>query len=362
MLIKERTYPKLHRSIRLGSPNRDPLDSPQVSWSCRMIDFSEPLQIGMDDAGAPRVGDVAVVEIQKVSNHTRIVNAANERRRFYPRDRFIGVFGNRYATDAFEAEVSGVDRLDLLTNAGMLGTVQSRHCNTAAPTRLKFLGFLTSVSGRRLNLKEAFFNVRQPATTTRNVVLVVGTGMNSGKTTTAARLVKGLVSQGIRVAACKLTGSVSHRDVFELRSASPAIACDFSDYGFPSTYLCSQSEISDLFHTMLADVRQVNPEIVVMEIADGVLQRETSELLRNELISKSIAGVLLTAPCALSALQAVSQVQMTGHRVVGVSGIICNSPLFTREFGSHCDLPVCSSLGNCDQLVANVMHRVQSEA
>ncbi len=331
------------------------------SWSCRMVDPSSAWRIRPIEDHPLSVGDVAVVEIASVGNHTRIVTAANERLRLYPGDRFVGVFGNRYATDAFEAVVGTADRVHILTNAGMLGTVRSRHSSVMSPTMVRCHGLVTDQRGKTLNLKSRLFKSSWPESTARNVVFVVGTGMNSGKTTTATRLVKGLVNQGVRVVACKLTGSVSHRDLFELRSTSPARASDFSDYGFPSTYLCSSTELSDLFHTMVADAHCVNPDIVIMEIADGVLQRETAMLLRDEEIGKHVAGVLLTAPCALSAIQGVHQVHLTGHRVLGVSGIISNSPLFEKEFRQHCEVPVYSSSGLGEQLSAGVLQFVQVE-
>ncbi|MCG8451527.1 MAG: DUF1611 domain-containing protein, partial [Pirellulales bacterium] len=241
----------------------EPITNWRWSWSCRRLERPvEGWQLRPRDNAPPRVGDVALVDVVSVGNHTRLTTAANERIRLYVGDRLVGVFGNRYATDAFEAEVSTLDELNLLTNAGMLGTVRSRHREIKTPSNVRFLGYLTNTDGSRLNLKGALFQAMKPRTIRRNIVLVVGTGMNSGKTRTAAILTKGLVTKGACVAACKLTGSVSHNDLFELRASSPAIATDFSDYGFPSTYLCSRSELSDLFHTMVADTYRTDPDVV----------------------------------------------------------------------------------------------------
>ena len=45
--------------------------------------------------------------------------------------------------------------------------------------------------------------------------------MNSGKTTTCRKLIKSFSVKETRIAACKLTGSVSNRDQDEMMSASP---------------------------------------------------------------------------------------------------------------------------------------------
>ena len=244
----------------------------------------------------------------------------------------------------------------------MIGTVKSKHKSIKNPTQIKFIGYVTDESGSKLNLKDLqFAEKRQPKSPTKKVIFAVGSGMNSGKTTTVARMVRGLVEKGVRVAACKLTGSVSHRDLFEMKSTGAIKATDFSDYGFPSTYKCEIPELLDLFHTMLADCETCEPDIVVMEIADGVLQRETQMLLHHPAVQAHLAGVLLTAPCALSAMQGVSFVRASGNQPMAVSGIISNSPLFIREFEDWCDVPFCTSVGDGSELASKAIETVNSQ-
>ena len=304
------------------------------------------------------MGDVALVSVDSISNHSHIVTSANERRRLYLGDQMIGVFGNRYATDAFEGQLFPSDELNILTNAGMLGTVVSQNRNIKDPTRVSLKGYLCDSAGQRINLKSLLFRPSFPDLVGPQVILVVGTGMNSGKTTTAVRLVRELVCRQHRVAACKVTGSVSHRDLFEYRSAGPLLATDFSDYGFPSTYLCDPDELFSLFYSMVADAQRDDPDVIVMEVADGVLQRETALLLQDPAIAAHVAGVVLAAPCALSAIEGVRRIEDAGHSVVAVSGIITNSPLFVREFRSQIAVPVCSFGGGADCLTEVLMNHL----
>ena len=259
------------------------------SWSCRHVDKSASWQLDADDQAAPRIGDVALVEVDKIANHTSLITAENEKMRIYEGDKLLCVFGNRYATDAFEGEAQTVEVLHLMTAGGMIGTVQTKHRSVKTPSQVSFLGYVTDPEGARLNLKDLCFTAKKtPLKKQRKIIFAVGTGMNSGKTTTSARMVRGLVERGVRVAACKLTGSVSHRDLFEMRATSPVFATDFSDYGFPSTYLCEREELLDLFHTMIADCEAHDPEAIVIEIADGVLQRETQILLNDPEVSQYV--------------------------------------------------------------------------
>lgn len=331
-------------------------------WACRALDSTTTYRLLREPFGLPRVGDVAVVEVETVRNHTAIHTADHKRLRLYPGDKLVGVFGNRYATDAYEAEVRAADELHILTTAGMLGTVISRHRNTRLPTETRMLGYLADESGRRINLKSLRVQTVISGNLPAKVVLAVGTGMNSGKTTTSTKLVKSLLRSGARVAACKLTGSVCHRDNFELRATSAPFVCDFSDYGFPSTYMCAKAELVDLFHTMTADCLQSHPDVIVMEIADGVLQRETQMILADEQIRRSVAGVVLAAPCSSSALFGVERVRQFGHHVIAVSGIISNAPLFMREFAEQSDVTLASSTGEADVLARLVIEHCKAGA
>ena len=305
------------------------------SWSCRKLDPQKSYWLNRATVLKPRAGDVVVARVEAVRNHTRIMTAGHERLRLYPGDIVVGVFGNRYATDAFEGKVNDVDELHMLTNAGMIGTVCAKHENIKPPTRLSFLGYLTDEMGQRLNLKTLQFRRIALNPPPQNIILVVGTGMNSGKTTATTKLVKALVNKGLRVAACKFTGSVSNGDLYELRATGAQDVRDFSDYGFPSTYLCPLEELSDLFYTMMSDAAQVNPDVTVVEVADGLLQRETKMILSNANIRQHVSGVILAAPCVLSTLQGIEQIDRYGHTVAGVSGIITNSPLFMRELAQQ---------------------------
>lgn len=335
--------------------NDDPSDDLEVkwSWSCRAV-ADRPDYRPAGRSGAPRAGDVALVRVREVGQHSRVSTVGCGKLRLYPGDLMAGVFGNRYATDAFEAEVRGTDDLHVLTDAGMIGTVLSRHSEVKRPTRLEFLHYLRDADDRPLNLKDRLFRPADPGVGPKDVLFVVGTGMNSGKTTTAAKLVKALLRRGLRVAAYKLTGSVCERDRSEFRATEAHDVRDFSDYGFPSTYRATREELVGLFGAMLNDAALARPDLVVMEVADGVLQRETRLLLEDRTVRQRVGGLVLAAPCAGSALFGVEQTTALGHPVVAVSGRITNSPLFMREFADRSPVPVATSVGDGGDLAGVV--------
>lgn len=326
----------------LASLVAPPGGSLRWSWACRNLPLRG--EIDVDEAAeSPRAGDVVVAEVRSVGAHTRLTLSDNQRLRIYPGDRIVGVLGARYATDAFEAGVVHCEDLHLLTGAGMMGTVRTRHAGTRRPTELDYVAHLVDQRGVPVNLKELRFEPAEAAPAPAPLVLVAGTGMNTGKTTSVSLLVKGLLRRGLRVAACKVTGSVSHRDLSEIRATGAHDSRDFSDYGFPSTYLISREDLIGLFHAMLRDAGRSSPDVVVMEIADGVLQRETTMLLEDPTVRACTRGVLLAAPCSASALHGVERIRKLGHEVLAVSGVITNAPLFVRELEEHSDVTTASS-------------------
>jgi hypothetical protein len=332
------------------------------TWSCRTLERYRRYRLLDEDSADPRVGDVAVLEVVALGKHRRLSTLPDGRQRLYPGDLVVGVFGNRYATDAFEAEVRTTEDLHIVTDAGMIGTVLSRHSEGGRPTTVRFVGYVGDEAGQRANLKAQRRSGAAPESGPTNILLVIGTAMNSGKTTVAAKLVRALMCRGARVAACKLTGSVCQHDQFELRSAGAHDVRDFSDYGFPSTYLSPPEELLDLFHRMTADAARVQPDIIVMEIADGLLQRETALLLEHEAVRRRVGGVVLAAPCAASALFGLAEVARLGHHVVAVSGRVTSSPLATRELANQSPVCITSSVGTGDELAEVVLEHFRIAA
>ena len=334
------------------------LDSAKWGWACRILPEREDYRV--EPVTDARVGDVLVGRVRSIQNHTRIMTRDSGRVRMYVGDIVVGVVGHRYATDAFEGFGKVRDGVvHLMTNAGMMGQVHRRHAAVKAPTELEVLGRLVTEDGVAVNLIERGFRRRAASASPANVVFVVGTGMNAGKTTSATKLVRGLIGEGLKVAALKVTGSVSPNDRTELEATGAAWVRDFSDYGFPSTYLAESSLVNELFETMLADAGDVQPDVVVVELADGVLQRETRSLLAQASRWSMVRGTVLAAPCALSAMKGCEVIQKEGLSVIGITGIISNAPLFIEEFQRNSQVPVLTSNDQGQRLGRGVAEALQ---
>jgi hypothetical protein len=341
---------------------RDILNSASLkwAWACRQLgekETGESYSIQLDHS-KPRPADVALVQVERIGRHTQMETARERRLRLYEGDRLVCVFGNRYATDVYEGRVLNLKRLHLLTGSGVIGTLVSRHRDVSYPTTVSFLGYLADARGSRVNLKDLCFRPIVGKAPSIDVILVVGTGMNTGKTTVTRKLLRALVSRGVRVAGCKLTGTTSPRDLGEMHASGALVAADFSDYGFPSTYGESLTELIQLFDSMVDSCARGRAQVVIMEIADGLLQRETQMLLNCESMKQRVRGVIVSGACSSSALFAVDYLQNIGLDVLAVSGLITNSPLFMREFSSRSSIPLVSSRNSANRLASIVAKRI----
>ena len=318
------------------------------SWVSRHVDQEdwERKYSLLLEGGPPRPADVILASVETIGHHRYLETDKARRLRLYKGDLLLCVFGNRYATDVWEGRVLEPNRknkLHLLSGSGMVGTVVTRHKDIEPPTAVSLVGYLTDSGGSRINLRDLCRGPQPEQAPSANVIVVAGTGMSTGKTTVMRRILHELVLRGIRVAGCKLTGTASPRDLCEMRATGALLATDFSDYGFPSTYGAAIPELTALFDGMVGACSRLQTDIVVMEIADGFLQRETRMLLDSEDFRRRVRGVIVAAPCPGSALCATDYIQTSGLDVWAVSGLITNSPLFMQEFSSRSSVPVASS-------------------
>jgi hypothetical protein len=112
-----------------------------------------------------------------------------------------------------------------------------------------------------------------------------------------------------------------------MHDAGACAVFDFVDGGFPSTYLCSLQELLRLYDVLISNAVQQGAEWVVMEIADGLLQRETSALLQCSEFTRTVSDWILAAGDPLAAAGAVRLLRNWDLRPSAISGLVTMSPL-----------------------------------
>jgi hypothetical protein len=288
----------------------------------------------------PRLGDLVVARVVVVGAHDHLENTHGRRVRLYPGDVVVGAFGNRYATDYYEGYLPTGTAAHLLTAGGVVGWVASAHARRGEPTVLEVLGLLADQSGRPLSLDECAIAAPVPAQAELGTFVVVGSSMGAGKTTTAAAMARGWSRAGLRVGAGKVTGSGSGKDRWMYEDAGAAEIVDFLDFGMASTFGYPLQRLRAAMVGIRDALVARGASVVVLEIADGLLQEETRGLAAT--LAGFADGVVLAVADALSAVAGVEIMARLRAPVRVVSGLLTASPLASREAAAATGLPVLS--------------------
>ncbi len=310
------------------------------SWAARQARGYASGTFGGDVLRRPRPGDVALFEVWDVAVPSGIVHADGGLRALRRGDQVLGVFGNCQIAATLEGRVLELTGLSLMGGAGLVGNCVGKP-TAGAPTTVLFLGYALDRRRERINLKSLLFHPSRLRVPPPNIFLIVGAGPESGERTALAELRAGLRDSGLRVAVCRLTGA----ELWPGSSTRKNGERDLHDYGFPTTYGCSRGDLCALFHTMLADLAWMRPEVVLVAVAGGILQREAARVLLEPRIMRHVRGVFLTATRATSALFALQWLCSKRHRVVAVSGMLGSAPLLARELSERTTVPVGSVNG-----------------
>lgn len=318
---------------------RSRLKSAKCAFTTRRVDFSVATNLVRD--GTPRAGDLVLAAVTSIGKHTRLESPQGRRMHLYEGDEIIVAYGARYAPDQFEASVpDGLGECDLVASGGVAAHVIARHAATGRPTRIAPIGLIADKHGDVLNLARfALPDCEIPLSAPR-VVVIAGSTMNAGKTTTASSLIHGLSRAGLIVEAAKVTGTGSGLDVWSMLDAGARSVHDFTDMGHASTAGLDLATIERIALSLIAYCAANRPDVVVIEVADGLFQRETGALLESARFRAAIDGIVFAAGDALSAVGGRDWLELRGHRILGISGQVSASPLASREAEARLGLPV----------------------
>ena len=295
----------------------------------------------------PKKGDVAIFEVLSLGKHYTIQSESKRMVTIVEGDIIMAAFADRYATEQFEGYVpkEPTEILDILGAGGAIGILKSKHANFKhiPATQLRLIGFAVDQNNIIINTlhrqePEVLFNGIVP--NNAKVILSIGSSMDSGKTTTAAFLARGLKTTGKNVAFIKLTGTCYTKDMDLVYDCGADVAVDFTDAGFPSTYMNSKQELLNLYQTLLSKLEPSKPDYIVMEIADGLLQRETEFLLKEKSFMNTIHKVIFSCGDSLAVFFGIDFLSKIDVIPAALSGVFTMSPLLIKEVKDRTNIPV----------------------
>lgn len=186
-------------------------------------------------------------------------------------DHVVGAFGNRAATLEGVGSWRNIEhgRMHAMTSAGLLGAMTSKSKLIEALTELTYIGHVAR-NGNKVCMAD--FAIRSDHDRFDvPTILLAGTSMSAGKTTTGRIVVHELEKLGKRVIGAKLTGAGRYRDILSFRDAGADAVYDFVDAGMPSTVVPEDAFVSAI-RPLLYHIDSLRPDFLVAEAGASPLE------------------------------------------------------------------------------------------
>ncbi len=236
-------------------------------------------------------------------------------------DIIVGAFGVRRAT--LEAvgdwqSITADNLMENMTRAGLFGKVTSKSILLPPLTRLEYKGHIlrsqTKVVMKDFALPEASADYSCPT------ILIIGTSMSAGKTTTARIAIHQLKALGLRVVGAKFTGAGRYRDILAMKDAGADAIFDFVDVGLPAS-ICPPEEFRPLVRRLLGAIAGQNPDVVVIEAGASPFEPYNGAVVLEELGDHVCCTIL----CASDPYAVVGVSQSFGITPDLISGIAASN-------------------------------------
>lgn len=219
-------------------------------------------------------------------------------------DWIIGALGVRAATlegVGGWANITADGLMNTLTSAAIMGRYTSFSTLFPDPLQLQYRGHLVR-KGRKVRMAD-FALTADTHEFSVPTLLLVGTSMSAGKTTTGRRVCKELDRAGLFVIGSKLTGAGRYRDILSYLKTGAREIYDFVDVGLPSTVV-PEAEFRTAIRPLLNHINDRKPDLLVVEAGASPLEPYNGEALMDELGDNIVCTILCASdPYAVVGVQ-----------------------------------------------------------
>jgi len=207
----------------------------------------------------------------------------------------IGALGSRRALHGFSGHVPESletgQPLHLLNKGGVIGECTAFNRSLEWPSSLEYLGTVTR-GGKALNLGQFAQPFHKGALSEVPMVMILGTCMNSGKTTVARQIIDMFTRRGLRINAGKVAGVACRRDLLTMQASGAEKVMSFHDFGVSSS--SDMESLLPVARSLHHNLSEDNPDFIVMEMGDGILGGyQVSTLFEDpDYISRAVCTVI----------------------------------------------------------------------
>lgn len=250
-------------------------------------------------------GIVVAVEILTSKGSYNTLELASGRMAKVARgDVVVGALGHRKALFGYSGHLPTTlkpgDVIQMLNIGGVLGVCDSVNPEKGRPFDCRVLGVVLQFPflGERIGVPARVGSRRlesEAALDTRGVpvVALAGTCMEAGKTAAACAIVSRMRHRRLTIDAFKATGVSLRRDILAMEDAGARRSMIFTDLGVVTTTAATGPALT---RTMLTNMAEGAPDVIVFELGDGLLGAYGVEaILADAGIRASLSAVVLSA-------------------------------------------------------------------
>lgn len=233
-------------------------------------------------------------------------------------DLMVGALGKRAATleGVGDWRATGDDlEMEALTPAGLMGKATSTSLSIPDLMHLRYRGHVMR-DGKKLCMKD-YIESAKPRQLNMPVILLIGTSMSAGKTTSGRVIIRALNYLGLKVVGAKLTGAARYRDILSFRDAGAVKVFDFVDAGLPST-VCSKRHFSEALELLISRIAATDADVLVAEAGASPLEWYNGDTLVDYISDSTCFTVLCASdPYAVLGVQTAFGTHVQADLVAG---------------------------------------------
>ncbi len=310
-------------------------------------------------------GTVLVVEaLEEKAVYGELELVGGRLARIIKGDVIAGVLGERQALKGFVGaipeSIEPGDTLHILNMGGVLGICTSANSDFGQPLRVRVLGSAL-VAGQPANIANHALPWRDTLRHSAPVVLLSGTCMNAGKTTVACEIIRVLRSRGYRMAAAKLAGVATQRDVLNMQDHGAIEVLSFNDAGLPST-THTDSCIVPAAKGVLYALNDCHPDLIVVEFGDGIMGHYGVDLLlKDEELMSHVSAHILCANDLVAAWGGILYLEQLGLRVDCISGPATDNSAGIDYINRHFGKPAANARSDPETIASIVQTKLKQQ-
>lgn len=324
----------------------------KVASVTKNLDLSRHAVIG-DDIRAESGTVVAARVLNSKTSYNTLEDVHGRFVTLHPGDVIAGALGDRDALYGYSGcvpeSVNVGDQLFLLNLGGVIGAGAQAAPGIGEPFRLEILGAVLEFPhlDHRVGVPACVQRAAlAPAAMPKDlppILVLLGTSMDSGKTTAAAVMITEFVRSGLRVAAGKLTGVSLRRDILAMEDCGAAPVALFTDFGVVTT---TEHNAVPATHSLIAHLAEDDPQLIVLEMGDGLLGTYgVHALLDDPALRAALSGIVLCAQDPVGAWGA-AELLRTNYDLCPslVSGRVTDTPVGRRFCQERLEVPAWNAL------------------